>query len=182
LGDIIPRALDDDELLAFVEALKEECKRLTDQSNPESLRASVDRKMRQRYESDDTGEAKKTTPIRIGDMTVGYHQLKYSKPKYRETVYQLQVEDYVGLAQWLVSVPDKYKREYIERDLKSFALWYFGETGEMPDGCYMGEFTTYEQPSEYIGSAIKVNPDDVLKAMQKRLPESRNLLRLLGGA
>lgn len=174
--------LNDEELLAFVEALKLECKKLTDQSDPGSLRSIVDTQKRKAYENDPSGEAKKTSPLVIGYDTVGYHQLKYSKPKMRETTYQVQVEDYVALAKWLIdSVAEKYVKKYVESDLKKFAVWYFNETGEMPDGCYMSEITTMEQPPEFIGTAIKINPDDVLKAMAKKLPEAKPLLKLLGG-
>lgn len=177
----LARPLDDSEMLAFIDALGQECKRLTDQKDPSSLRSKVDRQRRKRYEEDRTGDVPKTTPLRIGDVTVGYHQLKYSKPKSRETSYQLQVEDYVTCGEWLQSVADKYIRKYVERDLKAFAAYYFDETGEMPDGCFLSEITTMEQPSEFIGTAVKVNQKDVIEAMQHRLPESGAVLRLLGG-
>lgn len=173
--------LSNEELLAFVKGVSLECDKLLDQNDPESLVSLVARKQRARYENDETGDVAKTQPLEIGFDKVGYLQLRYSKPKQPEMFSNFKVNDYITCGQWLQEVEPRYIRKYIELDLKTFARWYFNETGEMPEGCELEWYESQAQPSEFMGVSIHVEPKDVLQAMSKRLPASTQITNLLGG-
>lgn len=162
------------EQLAVCQALYKVLGKIVDTKNPDSLRGKMDAHWKRAYEA--TGS--KSFDIRIGDDVIGTYSIKFSKEEPKQTRYQMEVRDYVKLAQWYSEVPEEYIRQYLSRDLQPFAEYYFHETGEIPDGCVMDEIVILAKPKQYAGGVLRVNPDMVRKALGNELPAG--VMGLLG--
>ena len=154
------------EQLAICQALYKLLGEIVDTKNPDSLRFQVDEFYKRRYE--ETGA--KGYDIKLGDDVIATYSCRFSKEEPQETRYQMEVRDYVKLAQWYSQVPEEYVRQYLSRDLQPFAEYYFHETGELPDGCVMDEIVILAKPKQYIGGVLRVNSDAIMKHIGNELP------------
>ena len=149
------------ERLAVAQMLYNESGKLVSTKDRDSLRASVDRRYKELYDS--TGC--KSYDVRIGDDVVGTYSLRFSKPTESKKRYVFEVEDYQALAQWFETCDTDSKIEFAANELAAFAEFWAGYYGEIPDGCEWRKVVTPAVGKEYIGGVFKVDTESVLNAI-----------------
>lgn len=167
--------MNDIERLAFVQALYNECGKMVNTKDPDSLRSQVDWEYKDKY--DDTGA--KSFDIEINGEQVGTYSIRFSKEKPATITPVFEVNDYVSLGNWIGDAPYETVRAFLDAHNREFAEYVFHETGELADGCNIAEIRTLPQKKEYIGGLLKVDSEKVANALKAELPPV--VYGLLGG-
>ena len=149
------------ERLAVAQMLYNEAAKLVSTKDRDSLRASVDRRYKELYDS--TGC--KSYDVRIGDDVVGTYSLRFSKPTEQKEREVFEVSDYQALAQWFETCDTDSKIEFAANELAAFAEFWAYTNGEIPDGCEWRKVVTPATGKEYLGGTLKVDTESVLNAV-----------------
>lgn len=147
----------------------------------DSLRARADEYFYDMYEQ--TGA--KSYDVKILGETVGTYSLRFKKPTQTEIVKELQVTDFVELAQHFDKMDDTYEldmlKKYVGYDLEAYAKWYFEQTGEcLPGTDYVCRIVD-GQPKQYDGGVLKVDAEKVAEACERGQLQGISQLLLGGG-
>lgn len=146
-----------------------------------SLRARADEYFYDMYQQ--TGA--KSYDVKVLGETVGTYSLRFKKPTQTEVVKELQVTDYVELAEHFDKLTDSYElymlKQYVAHDLEAYAKWYFEQTGEcMPGTEFVGRFVE-GHPKQYDGGILKVDAEKVAEACERGQLQGISQLLLGGG-
>lgn len=149
--------------------------------NADGLRARADRYFHDMYEQ--TGA--KSYDVKLMGETVGTYSLRFKKPTNTEIVKELEVLDYVELAEWFDSMTEMFEidmlKNYVERDLGAYARWYFDQTGECLPGCDYVSKMVDAQPKQYDGGVLKINTEKVAEVCKNGKLNGISQLLLGGG-
>lgn len=141
----------DRDMLAQFAALQALYKRLGEMlgtKNPDNLRGQADADLFELWEKHGVDRQR----LMIGDTTVGYHVLKFSKATKKAVII---VKDADALAQ----EDDELVRAFVRHYADKFANFVLEMTGAVPDGC---EMSVEDVPSQCIGSTVTgCKPEDV---------------------
>lgn len=169
--------LNDVQRLALATALE---RRLKDITNPHggrngapTLRTEVDDEMRRLYE--DSGVDRKRIPV--GDRNVGTISLRFSKPRTEHSVY---VDDMDALVAWLREDEDGADAlRALVAEAGPDALRRVVEgSGTVPDGCRVD---TRDVPSTILGTTLRVDAEELARALGDELPGAMTALLTDGG-
>lgn len=141
---------DRDELAKFavLQSLYKRLGELLGTKNPDNLRGQVDADLLDLWKRHGVDRQR----LQIGDATVGYVALKFSKPAKRAVII---VNDADALAKEDEALVRMFVRHYADK----FASFVLEVTGAVPDGC---EMRVEDVPSQCIGSTVTgCKPDDV---------------------
>lgn len=146
-----------------------------------SLRARADEYFYDMYQQ--TGA--KSYDVKVLGETVGTYSLRFKKPTQAEVVKELQVTDFIELAQYFDKAEDAYEidmiKNYVELDLEAYAKWYFEQTGEcLPGTEFVGRFIE-GHPKQYDGGVLKIDAMKVAQACEHGQLQGVSQLLLGGG-
>lgn len=149
--------------LAVSTAIEKHFKAINNPRNHESLRAQVDRSMKEDYFR--TGN--KARDIEINGKKVGTISIAFTAEK---TGFEPVVRDYDEFAGWFAKPENfAYLRHLVDVNLKS-AVEVSTSEGEVPDGV---EYRQVAEPRMYKGTTLRgCKPEQITEALGPRLTET----------
>ena len=163
--------------LALAESVAKACKAATDPKGgahgAPNLRTDADDALRDAYERDGVDRKR----IVIGGTEVGTLSARFSKPESGTRVVMDRDLDFVEWLRHSDGGFDTLLRLVRDGKTRDAIIAAATADGELPDGCRV---ESYEKPSAWLGTALRVDPKKVGAALGAELPSA--VVGLLGGA
>ena len=164
------------EQLAIEQALYNRLGADVSTKDPDSLRGMADEQVVANYRA----MGAKSYDVNVNGARVGTYSVRMSRGKDAQTVRHFEVTDDAALDAWVRGDDaQQFWDGYITSHRSEFARWYFESMGELPDGCEMVAETIPAQPSQVIGTTLRVDADKVSAAIAGYLPTT--IAGILGG-
>ena len=151
--------------------------------NPDSLRGMADEEIVGNYRA----MGAKSYDVHVNGSKVGTYSVRTSKEKPQEKKKRLVIKDPYALNKFIEDNINECVRAdgipyavlYAQDMAQNFAEYVLEVYGELPDGCEIVTDTIPAQPSQVIGTTLRVDADKVADAINGYLPTT--IAGILGG-